>query len=305
MIPSPSRPTPSTARSATWWATRLATLIAVLVAMAAPALAADFVISSGTDGGYYDGVGRRLASVLRQEGRSSQHRSSQGSIENLEHLDDPESPVNVGLAQADAVRHYLDQNPEFVDDLVVMDDIGRECVTLITRRNGGIAGAADLKEGGHGVLNVESPTSGAAVTYEYMSRMEPAFRNTPVAHRDTVEALLQMRMGPSGEKIAATMVVKRPRIVSPELEIVLQNPKLFRIAPVLEEDFQAGKLPDGKPVYSFERVQTGFGKDRKVEYDTLCTRGLLVASASKLGKESRRILAETMLRSGDLIAPGR
>ncbi|MGH0038319.1 MAG: TAXI family TRAP transporter solute-binding subunit [Myxococcota bacterium] len=282
-------------------------LLATLALALAPlsSQAADYVISSGAEGGYYYGLANRLAKVLTQEGRSVEHRTSTGSLENLAAVHDPRGPVTVALAQADAVRQYLHDHTEFGSDLQVVDDVGRECVVLITRKSGGIASAADLKQGGHGAVNVGSPGSGAAVTYKHMSRLNPDFKKSAVVHKDVFESLLQMRMGPAGEKIAAVMLVKRPRIVSPPMEIVLQNPDLFSVAPVLAADVKVESLPNGKPVYSFERVTTGFGRGTTVEFDTMCTRGLLVASKRKLGSQKRSELARIMLEHGGMIAPGR
>jgi hypothetical protein len=281
-------------------------LVAALAAtLPATARAAEFVVSSGEEGGYYQGLAARLAKVLAAEGHSVQHRTSSGSIENLSRLHDDENPVNVALAQADAVRQYLHQHTDFAADLHVIDDVGRECVALITRKGGGIESAADLKTGDAGALNVGSPGSGAAVTYAHMARLNPDFAKTPVVHKDVFESLLQMRMAPDGQKIAAVMLVKRPRIVSPPMEIVLQNPDVFRIAPVLEKDVKVESLPSGKPVYTFDTVRTGFGRDSMVEFETLCTRGLMVVSKRKLGDALRSELSRIMLEHGGMIAPGR
>lgn len=282
-------------------------LLAIVPLWLAPAAAgaADFVLSSGVEGGYYSALAGRLASVLASRGHSVEHRSSTGSLENLELLADRRSPVNVALAQADAVREYLDLHTEFAADIQVVDDVGAECVALITRKDGGIASAADLKKGGFGALNVGSPGSGAAVTYRHMARLNPDFEKTPVVHKDVFESLFQMRTAPGGEKIAAVMLVKRPQIVSPPIEIVLQNPSFFRIAPVRAEDVKVESLPDGRPVYTFETVTAGFGRDHSVEFETMCTRGLLIASKAKLPEALRNALAKVMLESGGMIAPGR
>jgi hypothetical protein len=135
--------------------------------------------------------------------------------------------------------------------------------------------------------------------------MEPAYRSTPVAHREPIEAMLQMRM-PGGEEIAAVMLVKQPRTLSPEIEIVLENQKQFRIAPIRPQDAHNGQLPDGSSVYSsFEKVRTGVGKDFSVVYETMCTRALILTSSEKSSEPSRRQLARILLKSTEIIAPGR
>lgn len=276
----------------------------VLVLPAHITRAQDFVLSSGAPEGYYHSVASRVVMLLREADLQAAHLTSSGSLDNLALLADPASSVNVALVQADALRFYLDEHPGFAKGVVVLDDLGRECAALITRTDGGIENAGDLKKGGVGTLVLPGPGSGATVTLEYMRRMEPAYRETPVSHRDPMEAMLQMRM-PGGDQIAAVMLVKRPRVLTPEFEIVLENPDQFRVAPIRQTDVKNGRLPDGSPVYSFERVTTGAGIDYQVSFDTICTRALMVTSSSKLSKRRRRDLARVLLKWGKLIAPGR
>ena len=153
-------------------------------------------------------------------------------------------------------------------------------------------------------MSVESPDSGAAVTYESMSRLEPAFRKTPIAYVDAMEGLLQLRLGGEYNELAAVMIVQRPRTLSPALEIALDNLDTYHIAPIRNEDLKTLDLPGGRPVYSFETVTAGFGRGQSVTFETLCTRGLLVGSRSKLSNEHRVLLAQTILESGKYIAPG-
>ncbi len=290
------------------------TLVASLALLLLPATAPaqDFFISSGGEGGYYQQVGRRLEIMLIQQNREVEHAASEGSKANLARLADPGSPVNVTFAQADAVRRYLDDNPGLAKQLLLVDDIGTECVILVTRAKDGIATAADLKKASERTLSVGGPDSGAAVTYETMTRLEPAFANTRVVYVDILEALLKLRLGGEYSNLVAAMLVARPRTVSPAMEIVLDNPDDYRVAAIRPEDVplrrgdaEVPKLPDGSPVYRFAEVTTGFGKGYALTYPTLCTRGLLLASRAKLSAELQHDLSKVMLEAGRLIAPGR
>jgi hypothetical protein len=281
-------------------------LLALLVVgpFARSASAEQYVLSSGAKGGFYHGVASRVAMLLIEEQQQATYLTSAGSLDNLTLLTDPQSAVNVALAQADAVRYFLDEHPEFSDELVVLDDLGRECVALITSAKTGISDAGDLKTGGFGQIILPAPGSGSAVTFEYMARMDPTYRRTPVSYRDPIEAMLQMRMA-NGESIAAVMLVKRPRTLTSELEIVVENQDAFKVAPILPEHVKNGNLPDGSPVYSFEEVSTGAGRDRHVSFKTMCTRALILTSSSKLSTTMRRDLSRVLLKWSKLIAPGR
>ena len=119
------------------------------------------------------------------------------------------------------------------------------------------------------------------------------------AHRHTFCTLR------SPQTVAAVMLVKRPRTLTPEFEIVVENQDQFKVAPILPEHVMSGNLPDGSPVYSFEEVSAGAGRDRRVSFKTMCTRALIVTSSSKLSTTMRRDLSRVLLKSSKLIAPGR
>ena len=279
--------------SISWILLSLALFLLELV-IAVPGRADDYVFSTGARGGFYHDVANQLIGLLGEEQRTARNNVSGGSVQNLLQLATPKSEVNVVLAQADAVRFFLDEHPEFSSELIILDDLGRECVALITGAKNGISSAADLKTGGFGSLVTPSMGSGASVTLEYMSRMDPAYRRTAVIHREPMEAMLQMRMH-GGEKIAAVMLVNRPEFLTPELESALESPKQFRMAPVRAKDVKNGVLPDGSPVYTFDEVLVGAGSDQQVRYETMCTRALMLISSTKLDESARRILARVLL----------
>jgi len=287
----------------------LRVLLALVVPLASlvatgPARAEDYVFSSGAKGGFYHDVASRLVRLLGEEQRTARNQVSGGSAQNLLQLATPMSAVNVVLAQADAVRFFLDEHPDFSRELIVLDDLGRECVALITSVKNGISRAADLKTGGFGSLVTSGLGSGASVTLEYMSRMDPAYRKTAVIHREPMEAMRQMQRD-GGEKIAAVMLVKRPKALTPELESVLENPEQFRMAPIRAEDVKNGALPDGSPIYSFDEVRTGVGSDYQIRYETMCTRALILTSSTKLDESARGDLARGLLKWRKLFAPER
>jgi TRAP-type uncharacterized transport system substrate-binding protein len=273
-----------------------------LLAPSGPASAqdeADLVISSGKQGGNYFAMAGRLRTLLtRDHSQYAEVRESLGSVENLAHLDNPESPVGVAFTQADALNGYLEMNPEFRGKFVVLADLGRECVFLFARSDDKIQSASDLKTSAGRQISVDRPGSGASVTYDYMTRLDPAYKNTEVVNVDMMEALAQLKASSDYTNLGAAMLVQRPRVVSPAMEIVLDSPNAYRIVPMRREDLKAASLPSGKPVYTFETVQV-----RQTKLETMCTRALLLAATDKLSTETRSKLAEVILESIDYIAP--
>jgi len=284
--------------------------LAILCLGALPARAqipeAEITISSGKEGGNYHRIATRLRTQLTIEaGDSVAIETSEGSVQNLARLADPASPVNVALVQADAVVRTIQVSPGFEKEVMLLADVGKECVILVSGP-GGIASVDELKQPGDRALSVDSLESGAAVTWESMTRLEPAFANTRTVNTDTMESLLEIKNRPASggptSKTVAVMMVQRPRTVSRPMEVVLAHPDAFRIIPIPSGSVRNADLPDGSPVYTFETVSSRFaGND--VSYETMCTHGLLIAAKNKLSEKARADLVAVLLKSGDYIVP--
>lgn len=259
------------------------------------------VITTGKSGGGYNTIGERLKNVLAEQDQPAQVQTSAGSLENLSRLDDPQSPVNIGLSQADALKYYLKDHPSFADKLINLGEIGKECVFIVTGKDSDIHDDSDLQKASGKLIAVQSLNSGVAVTWEYMTVLEPAFKNTAPAFVDGAEALLQMKSSGKASKIQAAMVVQRPMAKSTEMQVVLENPQDFRLVPVKDWDLN-DELPDGSAVYTFENVTVAekkWGFDTTV--DTICTRGLLLANKTKLTAEQRARLSKIMLLAANRV----
>ncbi len=273
-------------------------LLAGVVAQAAdPAL----VISTGKSGGGYYGIGERLKAVMTEQGVATDVQASVGSTENLQRLDDPASPVNLGLTQADALKYFLGEHPKFADKLFTLGEIGKECVFIVTGKDSDIGSDSDLQKKQGNQIAIRDPNSGTAITYLYMMQLESGFKNTPAAFVDTMQALLELKTGGKQSKIKAVMFVQKPEVKSPEMQVVLDDPKDFRFVPVKDWDLN-DKLPDGSAVYTFDKVTL---QEKKWSFDTsvetICTRGLLIGNKEKLSPELRERLAKVMLLSASRV----
>lgn len=267
--------------------------------------ASGLVISSGREGGSYHDIARGLRAVLRStEGMMLEVRSSAGSLENLALLDDPASTVGLVLTQVDALKYYIDENAEFGEEYIEIADVGKECVFLIVGKQSAIKSAADLKSEDMGSLAVGRMGGGAAVTWEYMNRLEPAFRRTRPVELGIIEALLQLVQTNRPSLVVAAMLVQRPIVAATPIEIVLDQSDRFAIVPIRAGDIGPAALTDGRAVYSFEKISVGFGRDHRQSFDTLCTRGLLVAARAKLTEEQLAAVTRAMNSSRAFIAPG-
>ena len=261
------------------------------------------VISTGREGGSYSFIASRLKGVMM-----SQHQTvvevvpSRGSLENLIRLDDPSSNVSLALTQADALAAYVEKKPEFSDRFIVLGDVGNECAILVTGSHTSYKTVQDLKSSEGTEVSVDTAHSGAALTLRQMTLLEPGFAALTPTYVDVMQALLQIKVASPHSKLRALMMVQRPNAAPEPVRIILDNPDSYRVLPILESDVGNVALPDGSPVYTFEQVAVGgSARPESIKVETLCTRGLLLASKSKLSREARSSLSRMMLQSGEEI----
>jgi hypothetical protein len=259
----------------------------------------DAAISTGHKGGSYFYIGKRLQTTMqiKYDLRINVETSS-GSIQNLARLADPSSEFGLALTQTDALNQFLKSNAKFANEFIVLGDAGRECVVLITGKKSGISSFADLKKNAGGEISIDDPGSGASATFAYLQAMDPEFAKTTPVYVDTIEALLQIKVAGQYTDLKAAMLVQRPSTRSPPVTVLLENPNDYRLLPISKTDVENSKLPDGSVVYSFEKVNIGNTKGPgALNVDTICTRGLLLASKRKLSREVRSMLSAVMLES--------
>ena len=241
------------------------------------------VLSSGVpDGGYWN-AGTRLQAVAESElGLAVEHRSSKGSLENLEELLDPASPVNLVFAQADAVQYYLNsKNPGEVHKLELIENVGEECVFIITGGNSDLRDDGDLENAKDLRLGIASADSGVAVTFDYMSSQMPGLIDATVRYGETVPLLDKLNKPDS--TVDAVMTVHRPREMSPEVNYALSRPGDYRFVE-LDGDRLEQELWDGRKVYRSMRLAMPGAKE---PVQTICVLGLLLGNKEKLTLEQR------------------
>jgi TRAP-type uncharacterized transport system substrate-binding protein len=245
------------------------------------------VLSAGREGGGYWGVGERLRKVAAEAGLSVDLKSSAGSTENLERLNNPGSPVNLIFTQTDALKSYLQTHPRFSGKFEILNSIGLECVFIIAARHSGIENDQDLQDPKGHRIAIPGAASGVAVTFSYMSQLVPGLANTQPEYTDTFDAMKEF--GNPGA-VDAIMLVHRPDANSPELKLAASDGEKYRLIPV-EDRHLADKLPNGDEVYEFLDVPlTRSASGADVTVPTICTRGLLVASPKKLSPKARDAL---------------
>jgi TRAP-type uncharacterized transport system substrate-binding protein len=249
---------------------------------------APLVVSSGIHGGGYWSAATRLQAVAEQQGLEVRVLESRGSLHNLQRLNDPASDVSVAFTQADALQYFLDKNPGLAEQGEILEDIGQECVYLITGKESGLSSLGDLR-GRHKVA-IGSARSGVAVTFDYMKSLLPELTGTEAVYSDTRVA--QEQLGSGAAEADAVMVVHRPKEHSPELDRALAEPGNYNLVEIQGERLN-GKLPNGDAVYNaLNLALPGSGSAPATSVKTICVKGLLVFNKHKLSREQRYKLGD-------------
>jgi TRAP-type uncharacterized transport system substrate-binding protein len=268
------------------------TLVVVLLPIHAPFTLAQeqepaLVFSTGAQGGGYWTAAERFRTVAAELGLSVEVIESTGSKENIEKLMDPESPVSLAFAQADAVQHYLDSKPDAGKYAEILENIGEECVFILTDNDSDLESLDDLADEAEDVtVFIGSETSGTAATFEMMTRLLPDLKDAKVRYGDTmpvIEGLLT-----SSESSDAVMVVHRPRAHSPEIDAAVANPDQIQFVEMEDEDLQA-TLSNGDKVYRSMRLKL---PGAKKPVSTVCVKGYLLVSKAKLHVEQLKKLTD-------------
>lgn len=263
------------------------------------------VIASGTKGGYYHAFARSLRVVLFNEyGIPTDVRTSSGSMKNLALLDDPDSLVNVALAQADALESHLALHPGFADDYVQIGDAGKECAFIVAGRRSGIDGLAALAKATDPSIAIGEAGSGAAITWMNLARLQPELDAVKAVDQGTIEALLALQAGEAARGPTATMMVQRPMAVATPLEIVLRNADELALVPIEQSDLPSDVHGTDSPVYTFEKIVVGLGRNQQASVDTLCTRALVLAARKKLSASELEVIRKAVVKSRQYVTSG-
>jgi TRAP-type uncharacterized transport system substrate-binding protein len=237
-------------------------------------------------GGYWNAATRLQTVAGKQMDLAVDNLPSTGSLQNLDQLLDESSPVNLAFAQADAVKLYLGKHPDVVRKLDVLENIGQECVFIVTSADSDIYTDEDMQDATDLRLGIASESSGIGVTFEYMVSQMPELEDVKVTYGDTLADM--ERMGATDASVDAVMMVHRPREHSAEVDYALANADRYRFVALSDERFTE-ELWNGRRIYRSMKLAMP-GTDKKLS--TICVMGLLLANKQKLTITQRNQLSD-------------
>jgi uncharacterized protein len=241
-------------------------VIILLLLFAAPALAEGPVITTGGKTGSYIKVGHNLKALLG----TGKVITSKGSVQNLDRL--VKGEAQIGIAQMDAYAWYALKHPEVETELEIMGSLYEECAYLAVNTGGKVLNEDDLQTVENATVAVGSKGSGTAVTWDYMLKLEPEYKNAGVTFIGGTRALSKL----VNKQVDAVMWVTKPKLDGKMAQTVLKNEDL-KLVGFNDKDLN-DKLPTtGKPVYQFRKIDTAKGFFNDQEITTACVEAVIVA----------------------------
>jgi len=241
-------------------------LIIMLLLLVTTAVAAEPIITTGGKSGTYIKVGHNLKSLLG----TGTVVTSKGSVENLDRL--AKGEAQIGLVQMDAYAWYASKHPEVATELEIMGSLYEECAYLAVNAGGKVLNEDDLQTVKDATIAVGSKGSGTAVTWDYMLKLEPKYKNAGVVFTGGTRALGKL----VAKQVDAVMWVTKPKLDDKMAQTVLKNKEL-QLVGFNDKDLN-DKLPTtGKPVYQFRTIDTAKGLFNDKEITTACVEAVIVA----------------------------
>lgn len=243
-------------------------LIAALIVLlfVSTAFAEGPIITTGGKTGSYIKVGHNLKSVIG----TGEVITSKGSVQNLDRL--LKGKAQIGLVQMDAFAWYVLKHPEAATELEIMGSLYEECAYMAVNTGGKVLNEDDLQTVSNATIAVGSKGSGTAVTWDYMLKLEPKYKNTAVAFSGGTRALGKLL----AKQVDAVMWVTKPQLDGKMAQTVMKNKEL-QLVGFNDKDLN-DKLPStGKPVYQFRTIDTKKGFFNDQEITTACVEAVVVA----------------------------
>ena len=246
-----------------------------LAAVLKPAIQRTIVITTGADNGIYRGFADRYAPLLKRDGITLDIRSSSGSIENYQRLQDPDSEYEVGFIQSGTTR------PKETDDLQTIAAVSYEPIWVFYRGDTIVNRLAQLRGKriaigipGSGLLNV------AQVLLSYGGVTGD---NTTLLEMDAAKAYQDLENG----TLDAAFFIGRPD-ASMQQTLLNSNLKLMSFA---QADALVQKFPSLSKII-FPRASTSIVNDLPQADVTLLAATALLVSKDTLHPALAYLLLE-------------
>jgi len=256
---------------------------------------AETVISSGPTEKTFTKMADNLVGLIGRDKNGvakSSNLPSNGSDENLDNL--ISGKAQIGFAFADSYKLKLGQDPRAAK-LKVLGVLNKGCLYTVVKNGGKISDDGDLEKSGVKV-DIGPDGAGANTTWKYLGTFDADFKKPEVFKLGGGDpaSLNALDYG----TIDAALSMQVPSTTNVLVKDVLAN-KNLKFLPITDGDF-TDKLPDGKQIYSKEKIIIKEGSWSNTTLDTICT-DVLVLGGESLSAEDYKLVSALIYRNKDSI----
>ena len=262
-------------------------LVSLVVALLCLSIAnAEMVISSGPAEKTFTKMTDNLVNLIGRDAKGVANASnlqSNGSDENLNNL--ISGKAQIGFAFADSYKLKLNQDPRAAK-LKVLGVLNKGCLYVAVKNGGKISDDGDLEKVGVKV-DIGPDGAGANTTWRYLGTFDSDFKKPEVFKIGGGDpaALNALDYG----TIDATLSMQVPSPSNTLVKDVLDN-KNLKFLSITDGDF-TDKLPDGKQIYTKEKIILKESKWSDEKLETICTDVLVLGGESLTDSDYKLVSA--------------
>ncbi len=238
---------------------RYASMIAIMAAMTAPAMATTpqtVRFCTGASGGNYEFSGIEVARQMSGAPTKVVIVNTKGSLDNLARLDSADADgCDVAIVQSDALNVYMRGNPKSSLSIERGRAMYKEYVHLICNPSAGLSKITGLTT--KTVLLTGANGGGAAVTWESFTLADKKrYGGVPTRPVGGLRAASMVQEGTEAACLFQVIGLKAPAMNEINQLAATSNDRL-RLVPADDSDLPGVKDPKGKPMYTAEDIPGG------------------------------------------------
>ena len=252
---------------------------------------AEIVISSGPLDKSFTKMADNLVNKVGKDATGvykAKNLNSAGSMENLDNL--ISGKAQVGFVFADSYKLKLSQDPR-ASKLKILGVLNKGCLYVAVKNGGKISDDGDLEKVGVKV-DIGPDGAGANTTWKYLGLFDSDFKKPATIELGGGDpaSLNALEYG----QIDATLSMQAPSINNTMVTDVLSN-KNLKFLPITDGDF-TDKLPDGKQIYTKEKILLKENRFSDETLSTICT-DVLVLGGESLTLEDYKLISALIYRN--------
>lgn len=256
---------------------------------------AETIISSGPLEKSFTKMADNLVELIGKDAKGeakATNLNSNGSVENIDNL--ISGKAQIGFAFADSYKLKITQDPR-ASKLKVLGVLNKGCLYVAVKNGGKISDDGDLEKTGV-TVDIGPKGAGSNTTWEYLGSFDNDFKkpNTIELGGGDPASLNALEYG----NIDATLSMQSPSTKNVFVQDVLAN-KNLKFLPITDGDF-TDKLPDGKPIYTKEKILISEKGFFNTNLETICT-DVLVLGSENLAIEDYKLVSALIYRNKNSI----